>query len=77
MGCVAEQQVELDPNQPIDRGEPDASGPLAAHSGELVAESYDLELQFARLRNRQVFQDKSSQANASMPATLRPAAINR
>ena len=42
------QPVEPDPNQAIDREEPGASGPLAAQDGELVAERYDLELQFQR-----------------------------
>ena len=40
------QPVQPDPNQPINREKPGAPGPLPAQDGELVAERYDLELQF-------------------------------
>ena len=40
------QTVEPDPNQPINREKLGASGALAAKDGELVAERYNLELQF-------------------------------
>jgi hypothetical protein len=40
------QPVEPDPNYAINREKLGAPGPLAAQDGELMAERYDLELQF-------------------------------